>query len=246
VYGGPDKGLDLAYMNPLNFFYSQQWNSDENDNPIWSLDACWWPRERLQAYGQLVVDDFQFEHKGEKDKEPAEIGFLVGLHSGDPFGLSGVSLTAEYVRVNPWTYNQPLPWNRYKYGSALLGHPIGTDADALMLRVGKWFNDYLSADLDYAFTRHGETSVDSDWPVPVVGPWGDAVFPEGFPLGVASKSHRLGLTARFHPRLHLDVEGTASVEKVYDYENFDGLESLELAFGVAVSFRPEWAFVMRQ
>jgi len=246
MYGGPDRELDLGYINPLNFFYAQQWNSGENDNPIWSLDVCWWPRERLQAYGQLVVDDLQFENKGEKDREPAEIGFLLGLHSGDPFGLDGVSLTAEYVRVNPWTYNQPLPWNRYKYGSALLGHPIGPDSDALMLRVGKWFNEYFSADLDYAFTRHGETSVDSDWPVPLLGPWGDAAFPKGFPLGVVAKSHKLGLTARFHPRLHLDVEGTASVEKVYDYENFDGLDSLQLAFGLSLSFRPEWAFLMRQ
>jgi hypothetical protein len=203
-------------------------------------------RRLLVAYGQLVVDDFQFERTGANDKEPAEVGFLLGLHSGDPFGLSGVSLTAEYVRVNPWTYNQPLPWNRYEYGSALLGHPIGPDADALMLRVGKWFNEYLSADLDYAFTRHGETSVGTDWPVPGEGPWGEASFPEGFPLGVAAKSHKLGLTARFHPRLHLDVEGSASVEKVYDYANFDGMESLELAFGLSVSFRPEWAFVMRR
>jgi hypothetical protein len=245
VYGGPDRGLEPGYLNPLNFFYAQQWNLSKNDNPIWSLDACWWPKDRLQVYGQMVVDDYQFEHKGERDKEPAEVGFLVGFHSGDPFGLAGVSLTGEYVRVNPWTYNQPLPWNRYKYGDAVLGHPIGPDADALFMKVGKWFNRILSLELDYSFVRHGETSIDSDWPVPIAGSWGGASFPQGFPLGVASKSHRLGLTARYHPALHFDVDGFASVEKTTDYDNFEGLKSLDLAFGLSVSFRPEWAFVMR-
>jgi hypothetical protein len=138
-----------------------------------------------------------------------------------------------------------LPWNRYKYGDAVLGHPMGPDADALYLKAGKWFSENISAELDYRFMRHGETSIDSDWPVPIAGPWGGASFPEGFPLGVAAKSHRLGLTARFHPRLHLDVDGFASIEKVTDYGNFEGMESLDLALGVSVSFRPEWAFVMR-
>jgi len=41
------------------------------------------------------------------------------------------------------------------------------------------------------------------------------------------------------------VDGFASIEKVTDYGNFEGMESLDLALGVSVSFRPEWAFVMR-
>jgi hypothetical protein len=240
VYGGPDRDFDLGYINPLNFFYAHQWNLEKNDNPIWCLDASWWPSRRLQVYGQLVVDDYQFEQKDERDKEPAEVGFLVGAHGGDPFGLNGVFVTVEYARVNPWTYNQPLPWNRYEYGDALLGHPLGPDADAFYVSVGKWFNKDFSAELDYRFVRHGETSIDTAWPVPIAGPWGEASFPEGFPLGVASKSHRMGLAVRFHPALHLDVEGLAAVESISDYANETGAKSTSFEAGLKVSFRPEW------
>lgn len=244
VYGGPDRDFELGYVNPLNFFYSHQWNVGENDNPIWCLDACWWPVPRVQVYGQFLVDDYQFEHEGEKDEEPPEIGFLLGVHSGEPLGLEGVSVSAEYARVNPWTYNQPLPWNRYTHGGALLGHPLGPDADAFYVRVDKWFRKDISARLDYRFMRHGETSVESDWPVPIAGPWGEASFPEGFPLGVAAKSHRLGLTAGFYPMLHLDVEGFAYVESVSDYANQAGAKSVELELGLKVNFRPEWVLGM--
>jgi hypothetical protein len=243
VYGGADRGLDPGYINPLNFFYAQQWNIDKNDNPMWSVDAIWWPKERLQVYGQLLVDDYQFEQKSRADEEPPEIGFLLGLHSGDPFGLVNTSFTLEYARVNPWTYNQPLPWNRYTYGKTLLGHPLGPDADAVYLSVTKWLNEKFTFELDYRFARDGETSVYTDWPVPPVGPWGGASFPDGsFPLGVASKSHMGSIRASFHPTLHLDVDGFASVENVSDYQNIEGASLSNLEIGLSVSFRPDWAF----
>ncbi|KPJ59970.1 MAG: hypothetical protein AMJ46_08440 [Latescibacteria bacterium DG_63] len=239
VYGGPDRELEPGYINPLNFFYAHQWNLAKNDNPIWALDATWWPVERLQVYGQLLVDDYQFERKTERDEEPSEIGFLLGLYSGDPLGLLNTSVTLEYARVNSWTYNQPYEWNRYTYGKALLGHPIGPDSDALYLSVRRWFGDRFTGQLDYRFLRHGEISVDTDWPVPLAGPWDGASFPEGFPIGTAAKSHRLGILARFHPMLRLDVDGFVTVEKVSDYENTEGLEMFSYEVGLRVSFKPE-------
>ncbi|MCX5800995.1 MAG: hypothetical protein NTX17_06370 [Candidatus Eisenbacteria bacterium] len=241
VYGGPDRGLEPGYINPLCFYYAEQWNLNENDNPMWSFDATWWPKERLQLYGQFLVDDYQFERKSSTDKEPPEIAFLLGLHSGDPFGLLNTSVNLEYVRVNPWTYSQPLPWNKYVYGGALLGHPLGPDADAFYVSVTRWLNEKFTCEIDYRFARHGETSIENDWPVPVVGPWGDASFPEGsFPLGTAEKSHRVGILAGFHPTLHLDVDGFASLERVSDYRNLDGAKLTSYEIGLSVSFRPEW------
>ncbi|UCF79699.1 MAG: hypothetical protein JSW03_05525 [Candidatus Eiseniibacteriota bacterium] len=239
IYGGPDRELEPGYINPLNFYYAHQWNLVKNDNPLWALDATWWPTPRLQLYGQLLVDDYQFEHKDERDEEPSEIGFLIGLHSGDPFGLANTSVTLEYARVNSWTYNQGYEWNRYTYGEALLGHPLGPDADAFYLTVARWFNDRFTGRFDYRFMRHGEVFVDTDWPVPVAGPWGGASFPEGFPVGTAAKSHRLDVLARFHATAHFDVDGFASLEKVSDYSNVTGGELLVYEVGLRVSFRPE-------
>ena len=241
VYGGPDRGLEPGYINPLSFFYAQQWNTDKDDNPMWSFDATWWPKERLQVYGQFLVDDYQFEQKSPQDKEPREIAFLLGLHGGDPFGLANTSVTLEYARVNPWTYNQKLPWNRYVYGKAPVGYPLGPDADALYFSVTRWFNDKLTCEVDYRFARHGETSVESDWPVPIVGPWNGASFPDGsFPLGIAAKSHRFSILARFHPTLHLDLDGFVSIETVSDYHNLKDAKKTDFEVGLSVSFRPEW------
>jgi hypothetical protein len=241
VYGGPDRGLEAGYINPLSFFYANQWNLGKDDNPMWSFDATWWPKQRLQLYGQFLVDDFQFERKNPQDKEPKEIAFLLGLHSGDPFGLTNTSVTLEYARVNPWTYNQKLPWNKYVYGDVLLGHPLGPDADAFYLTLTRWLNEKFTCEVDYRFVRHGETSIESDWPVPVVGPWGGASFPDGsFPLGTVAQSQRLGILARFHPTLHLDVDGFASLETVSDYQNLKDAKMTSYRIGLSVNFRPEW------
>ncbi|MFH0777493.1 MAG: capsule assembly Wzi family protein [Candidatus Eisenbacteria bacterium] len=246
VYGGPDRELEPGYINPLNFFYSHQWNLVKNDNPLWGFDACWWPARRVQVYGQLVVDDFQFENKKATDEEPGEVGFLLGLHAGDPFDFANTSLALEYVRINPWTYNQPFPWNRYTYGGVLLGHPLGPDADGLYSSLVHWFNDRLTVGLDYSFVRRGETSVESDWPVPIGIPWGEASFPEGFPLGTVEKSHRVGLQATFHPSPYFDLDGFAAIERATGAGNERDAKSLQYEVGLRASFRPAWVFGLAQ
>jgi hypothetical protein len=124
-----------------------------------------------------------------------------------------------------------------------LGHPLGPDADAVYFSITKWLNEKFTFKLDYRFTRNGETSTYTDWPVPPVGPWGSASFSDNsFPLGVASKSHMASIRTSFHPTLHLDVDGFASVENVSNYQNMEGASLSNLEIGLSVSFRPEWAF----
>ncbi|MFH1681130.1 MAG: capsule assembly Wzi family protein, partial [Candidatus Eisenbacteria bacterium] len=131
VYGGEGRGIDWGYANPLLSYYAVDWNEDRDDNVFWSVDAYARAHRWLDLFGELLVDDFQYD----RETEPNQIGFLLGVRVTEIPRRDGIFLDAEYLRVNNWVYGHEKPWNRYTHGRALIGHPIGPDADRLLLRL---------------------------------------------------------------------------------------------------------------
>jgi hypothetical protein len=141
------------------------------------------------------------------ETEPNQIGFLAGARVKDVPRLGFAFLDAEYVRVNNWVYGHEQPWNRYTHGRALLGHPIGPDADRLLLRLLARVLDSVDLVAEYARTREGVGSVDDPR---------DAAVPPGtaFLTGNVRTSDLPALEIRWHPgafrRLYARVERDAA------------------------------------
>lgn len=240
VYGGKDRGAEAEYLIPISIYYATQWNSGKNDNILGAFTLELRPKSDMEVYGELLVDDFQIDNKSPGDQEPFQGGFLLGQRLYNPLGLDGSMLRVEWARVEPFTFNQVLPWNRYLYKDQPLGFPLGPDAQALDFEFRYWMSEQLTWTFQYRSEERGATRATDAWPVPVTGPTDTTPFPEfdHVPTDVVERRSRIAAEFWVHPKPgidlrlsggHIDVKNVGNVRDADDSEWF--LEgSLSLAW----------------
>jgi hypothetical protein len=154
--------LDPAYINPLLPYYANQWNQRDDDNVFWAADLRWLPGPGLSAYGELLMDDVQYE---QDPPAPQKLGFLAGVHWADPAGLPDTDLRIEWAGNQKWVYTHRRYENRWVGPDtlSLLGHWVGTDADVLMALLEHRCHPRLNLGLGYILERHGEGRVYQGW-----------------------------------------------------------------------------------
>ena len=184
VFGGPGRQIDLFYLNPLIFYHGAQLNEGTDDNTFVGLDFTFKPKAGIRLYGQVLIDDYQVDNHAQTDKEPSEMGFIVGGHLVDL--LASLDAKVEYSRVNNWTFNQILDRNRYLYSGQLIGGADGNDYDLFELSVLRWLDPVQCISANFAYRRQGEGNVSADWTAPWLLATGE--YTEPFPSGTVEKT----------------------------------------------------------
>ena len=221
LFGGPEAGVDFAFINPLLFYTGVEQNGPQSANVMASLDATILLKKSFSIYGSLLIDDFQFENKSVDDiGEPAEVGYVFGVNWADPFGLAGLDFFSEYTRVTNRTYNgQGGPWEKYLHRNRPLGHFLGNDFDRTILGARYRSSAKLWLRAHYEFRRRGEGRVDQPFDMP----WRDVpageTYSEPFPTGVIESSDILSVTCRWRPCSWLQTDIYVSHFSIENPEN---------------------------
>jgi hypothetical protein len=241
VYGGENRGLEPEYLIPGTIIYAAQWNSGKNDNVMFAATADVRPSRHFDFYGEILVDDMQIDHSSPADAEPFEGGFIAGARVYDPFGLIGTKVRVEWARVNPYTYNQVLPWNRYLYQGQVIGFDLGSDAQSFDSEVEHWLTPQITGTLRFRLSQVGSVRVTDPWPVPLTGPSETNPFPplDGFPSAVVEQRSTVSGQIWFHPRPGFDLYVGGGYVSVQNVGNVEG-EDREEGF-VDVSLRLNWS-----
>ncbi|MCX6826415.1 MAG: hypothetical protein NTV06_03980, partial [candidate division Zixibacteria bacterium] len=218
IFGGSGRHIELTYLNPLIFFHSIQLNGQADDNTFLGCDAGYYIGNKHKIYGQLLIDDIQIEKKSVGDKEPNEIGYLIGFQSLGLF-LS-FDLQGEYLKITNRTYNQKYLRNRYINRGELIGHNFGSDGDRFTFSLIRWFKYSGRLALDLAYERRGEGGYDSPW----TEPWRNMTvnYNEPFPTGTVEKkmSGSLGYAEFVGGHIYYDFKlGISS------YQNFNHIQA---------------------
>ena len=192
--------IDLAYGNPFVPWYPVQWNEREDDNAFLAADCSWRPVRGLLMYGELLIDDIQYENnQGVPDKLGWTLG-TDGFHQGT--GLGGV---LEYTAIQRYVYSQRKIVNYYLHDNRIIGCQLGPDADRVTAELSWCGMKGFTARLQGNSTRQGEADVYEGWP--------DTVYAGGpFPSGIVETTNRLSLDVGWYPEnwLELHVSGYIS------------------------------------
>lgn len=204
LYGGKGRSVEWAYLNPLLLFHGENVNGPAlNGNTLGTLD--WRLKGRnWQFYGELLIDDIQFDKKEVGDLEPNEWGLITGVHLTDPVGISGFYLGTEIAALTNRTYKTVESYEWYLHRNVPLGYAAGSDLLRWNLQATKYFNSWR-LDCHWDSWWRGEGELTKPWD----SPWDTCSVEQGyrekFPTGRVEKINQLQVQLSYLSRYDLSL-----------------------------------------
>jgi hypothetical protein len=230
VSGGPGRGLELQYLNPLIFYRAIEQQVGSTDNALLGLDFKWNIKHRAQLYGQLVLDEFKLSEirAGNgwwSNKQAVQLGGKLL----DVAGIRNLDLQLEFNYIRPFTYQHENLYTAYEQYQQPLAHPMGANLVELLgvlsyqplprlSVVAKAF--YTKQGLDYNYSPVGQPVPNSNYGSNPLQPYNNRpvdntgrLIEYGYRVGNGNTSHlfHADLTATYQPRLNLFIDATLIV-----------------------------------
>ncbi len=165
IYTG--RSFDYTYLLPTSSFYANQYNEEGDDNILWGFDFKIPVRRRFLLYGEVLIDDFQYEND---PPAPDKVGFNLTSETLFQVGRMDVEISMGYTYLDIFTYaHKDSTLNCYVMGegdpgrNALIGSSLGPDADRWNLKILTGVHPRVDITLGGNFTRRGEGNSLRDW-----------------------------------------------------------------------------------
>ncbi|NOQ21452.1 MAG: hypothetical protein GQ565_02220 [Candidatus Aegiribacteria sp.] len=211
------EGLDFAYMNPVIPWYPVQWNERVDDNAFFSFDVSWKPFKGIETYGELLIDDIQYENTGNR---PNKLGWTAGLSAY--INSLDLGTVIEYTRIDRYVYGQRRPCNYYLHHGDIIGSGLGPDADRVTLSFGTSAAWPVLGEITLDHTRHGEGTVQEGWP--------DSASTSGtFPSGTIEYITGAELHLGWYPLDFLEIHGEVGNKWIRNRKHVSGESSSEFS-----------------
>ncbi|WP_181307777.1 hypothetical protein [Rufibacter sp. XAAS-G3-1] len=129
VIFGRDRGrFELQYLNPVIFYRSVEQGLGSEDNALLGMDFKWNIYNRVQLYGQAVLDEFLIsELRAGNGWWGNKFGLQGGAKYMDAFGVSNLDLQGELNVARPYTYQHEDQSKNYQHYLQPLAHPMGAN-----------------------------------------------------------------------------------------------------------------------
>ncbi|MCK4538109.1 MAG: hypothetical protein KAV42_04865 [Candidatus Krumholzibacteria bacterium] len=167
VYSG--RSFDYSYMLPAGSFYANQYNEKSDDNILWGLDWKIPLGKGTIIYGELLIDDFQYEGRGEA---PDRLGFNMTIEKMIDTGDREIEFLVAYTYIDIFTYaHRDSLETAYVAGRGiigqdlLLGSTLGPDSDRWSFQMAVPVTSRVMVSLGADITRRGEGNDLREWDI---------------------------------------------------------------------------------
>ncbi|HQT90813.1 MAG TPA: capsule assembly Wzi family protein [Candidatus Kryptobacter bacterium] len=240
TFGGLNAPIDLELINPLRLTYETEVNSNglERPNAFLGLDfSIFYPRD-FDFYGDLMIDDWQVDHKTIGDLKPSLYAFDLGFHAANIFsslGLSGTDVNLQYMMVRNRVYNH---YNWTSFMKLLLNNypianPYGDDFWSLDLRLSHWLSYGWKLGLEAMHIEHGSQNLYGPYTMPWLTDPNITVatgYNEPFPYGTVQSTNLIQATAMYQPEHYLYGQATLIYSRNHNYDYSLGLNKALFSF----------------
>ncbi|MCB0395128.1 MAG: hypothetical protein KDD36_00655 [Flavobacteriales bacterium] len=132
------RGFDLNYLNPVIFYRPVEFSLGSPDNAILGLNLKFKATDKVIVYAQGVADDINLKRKDDLPLDTTvtterkgfiqnKLGYQLGVHGFDLFGIANLDVQAELNAVRPYTYAHKTPLQSYTHFAEPLAHPLGAN-----------------------------------------------------------------------------------------------------------------------
>jgi len=140
VFSREDK-FEFQYLNPVILYRTVEQFLDSPDNALIGLNGKWNIKNRVQLYGQLILDEFKLSELTSGNGWWAnKYGLQFGGKYINLFGIDHLDAQVEYNIVRPYTYAHSRPLASfpgqstasYSHHNQPLAHPLGSNFKELL------------------------------------------------------------------------------------------------------------------
>lgn len=124
--------IELAYLNPINFYKSAEHSLQDRDNALLGFDFKSNIFRNFQIYGTILIDDIHFLKLG-SGWYGNQLAYQLGIYFANL--ISDADLIFEYTRIEPYVYSHRFNENSYSHNDFLLGHEIGPNSDDFFIKI---------------------------------------------------------------------------------------------------------------
>ena len=238
VMFGRSDHFEFSYLNPIIFYRSIEQQNGSYDNSVIGFDFKLNTLKKVQLYGQILIDEFNWN---EVKKDDGWWGNKWGLQLGakyvNAFGIKNLDLQLEHNRVRPFTYSHRDSVANYTHYNQPLAHPLGANfAETIgMLRyqpAPRWTvmakGMYWKQGLDT-----GSRSFGSNIFLPNVPPYRQGDYGYEIVSGIESNTTYLSFLLSYELKENLFIEASATNRK-FDVPSNTSLSTSAtiVAFGI--------------
>lgn len=205
IYSG--RGLEFAYLPPLQFYKFAEHSIQDRDNALLFMDFQSNFLDNFEIQGTFMLDENLLSNMQDLTKYVNKTGYQLGFFWYEPFSLSDLSLVFEFTRIRPYVYSHNNHKNTFTAWGTGLGHPIGPNAEEILARAGYNLNDYVYLEAEYRRVNEGNSIYDGSGNLlynaggDLFQPWRNGIDPLHieFLSGARVNTDFLKLTCRFEP-----------------------------------------------
>ena len=157
--------FEFQYLNPIILYRVIESGLGSPDNVLVGLNANYTFGGHFQAYGQLVLDEFNLgELRAGTGWWANKFGYQLGLKYYNALSVDHLDLQVEYNTVRPYTYTHSRPLSvlpeysnaSYSHHSQPLAHPLGANFKEVLASAKYQVSDKLYLQGRAMFTSYGE------------------------------------------------------------------------------------------
>ncbi len=238
TFGGPNAPIDLEIINPVRVTYETENNSHKDLNAFLGADiSVFWPKN-FNFYGDLMIDDWQVDHKTKSDLKPNLYAFDLGVKSSDflsCLGITGTDASLQFRLVRNRVYNEYdwVSFEKLMLRNYPVASPYGDDYWNLDLRLSQWLAYDWELGLEVMHLEHGSQNLWGPYTMPWLTDPNITVqtgYNEPFPYGTVQVTNLLEASAMYQPVGRFYGKATVMYADNHNFDYSPGVHKGVLSF----------------
>ncbi|HZW38184.1 MAG TPA: hypothetical protein VFF33_02700 [Ignavibacteriaceae bacterium] len=160
IYG--DRGIDIAYLNPFNFYKTIEHSNRDRDNSILFVDFNNNSIKGLKLFSNILIDDISFGKIGTGwwgNKTLMNFGLSTNVF----YSLLPINLNIEYTKIEPYTFTHRLSRNVYtNFNYNLLGDELKPNSSNIFFGLNLLAAHNVNINFSYFYSIHGANEFDEN------------------------------------------------------------------------------------
>lgn len=150
--------FELQYLNPIILYRTVEQAVGSPDNVMLGLNARWNIAQRIQLYGQFILDEFKFDELilNNDGWWANKYALQLGLKYPNVAGIDHFDLQYEYNTARPYTYTHFDSTSNYSHYGLPMAHPLGANFRESVVLASYQPHPRWRLDARYIFMNYGE------------------------------------------------------------------------------------------